>query len=282
MRPLATVPKSCHRNPSWSLPVLVTHTSRNPRFCGVLNVKLLLHKQSWILRTLIARENGVLFYTDAVQAVGHLPISVKDVGIDMLSLSAHKLNGPKGVGALYIRKGVRIESLLHGGAQGRKKRAGTENVSGIVGLGVAIELMCNEMNSEMGKVAKLRDKLIHDILKKIPYSKLNGHPEHRLPGNVNISFSYIEGESLILMLEHAGFLVSSGSACTSGSLDPSHVLLATGLSHMDVHGSLRVTIGKYNTDNDIRLLAEKLPQIVQKLRDMSPLYDPSMLRVDSL
>jgi len=231
---------------------------------------------------LIARENGVLFYTDAVQAVGHLPISVKDVGIDMLSLSAHKLNGPKGVGALYIRKGVRIESLLHGGAQGRKKRAGTENVSGIVGLGVAIELMCNEMNSEMGKVAKLRDKLIHDILKKIPYSKLNGHPEHRLPGNVNISFSYIEGESLILMLEHAGFLVSSGSACTSGSLDPSHVLLATGLSHMDVHGSLRVTIGKYNTDNDIRLLAEKLPQIVQKLRDMSPLYDPSMLRVDSL
>jgi len=230
----------------------------------------------------VARENGVLFHTDAVQAVGHLPISVKDMGIDMLSLSAHKLNGPKGVGALYIRKGVRIESLLHGGAQERKKRAGTENVPGIVGLGVAIELMCNEMSSEMSKVSKLRDKLIHDILSKIPYSKLNGHPKHRLPGNVNISFRYIEGESIILMLEHAGFLVSSGSACTSGSLDPSHVLLATGLSHMDAHGSLRVTIGKYNTDNDIRLLMEKLPQIVQKLRDISPLYDASMLRVDSL
>ena len=229
---------------------------------------------------LVAKENGVLFHTDAVQAVGHVPISVRDMNIDMLSLSAHKIHGPKGVGALYIRKGIKIGPILHGGAQERNMRAGTENVPGIVGLGAAIDLAHDDVKEKIDKITKMRDMLIANILEAIPYTKLNGHPKNRLPGNVNISFSYIEGESLILLLNNEGIYVSSGSACTSGSLDPSHVLLATGLSHMEAHGSLRITIGRYNLDEDAKFLMKKLPPIIQRLRDMSPLYDSSMQRIE--
>ena len=221
----------------------------------------------------LAKEKGIYFHTDAVQAVGHVKIDVKDMNIDMLSLSGHKLGAPKGIGALYIRKGVKINSFIHGGAQERNKRAGTENIPGIVGLGKAIELAMNEMDSEVARLTALRDKLIKGILESIPYSRLNGHPVDRLPGNCNISFEFIEGESMLLFLDMKGICASSGSACTSGSLDPSHVLLAIGLPHEKAHGSLRITLGINNTEEEVDYLIKELPPIVERLRNMSPLYE---------
>lgn len=220
----------------------------------------------------VCREKGVFFHTDAVQAVGHIKIDVKDMNIDMLSLSAHKFHGPKGVGALYVRKGIVVPPLLHGGAQERRKRAGTENVAGIVGLGKAIEIACSDIDGTAGRIAKLRDKLIAGIPAAIPEVKLNGHPTERLPGNVNFSIKYIEGESILLMLDLNGIAASSGSACTSGSLDPSHVLLAMGLPHEIAHGSVRLTLSDDTTEEDVDYVLEVLPDIVAKLRRMSPLY----------
>ena len=220
----------------------------------------------------VCREKGVLFHTDAVQAVGHVAIDVKAMNIDLLSLSAHKLHGPKGVGALYIRKGIVVPPLLHGGAQERRKRAGTENVAGIVGLGKAIEIACSDIEGTSKRICYLRDKLINGIEASIPEVKLNGHRTERLPGNVNFSIKYIEGESILLMLDINGIAASSGSACTSGSLDPSHVLLAMGMPHETAHGSLRLTLGDDTTEDDIDYVLEVLPEIVVKLRKMSPLY----------
>ncbi len=220
----------------------------------------------------VCREKGVIFHTDAVQAVGHVPIDVKAMNIDMLSLSAHKLHGPKGVGALYVRKGIVCPALIVGGAQERNRRAGTENVPGIVGLGKAIECACSEMDANAKKMSALRDRLISGITGLIPEVKLNGHPVERLPNNVNFSIKYIEGESILLMLDLNGIAASSGSACTSGSLDPSHVLLAMGLSHEIAHGSLRLTLSDETTDEDIDYVLEVLPHIVERLRTMSPLY----------
>lgn len=220
----------------------------------------------------VCREKGVFFHTDAVQAVGHLAIDVKAMNIDLLSLSAHKLHGPKGVGALYIRKGIVVPPLLHGGAQERRKRAGTENVAGIVGLGKAIEIACSDIEGTAKRMCYLRDKLINGIEVSIPEVKLNGHRTERLPGNVNFSIKYIEGESILLMLDINGIAASSGSACTSGSLDPSHVLLAMGMPHETAHGSLRLTLGDDTTEDDIDYVLEVLPEIVVKLRKMSPLY----------
>lgn len=217
----------------------------------------------------IAHEKNVYFHTDAVQAVGNVPIDVKKLDVDLLSLSAHKIYGPKGVGALYIKKGVKIHSLIQGGTQERNRRAGTENVPGIVGLGEAIELITKNLDSHINKLKFLRDKLINGILEKIPYARLNGHPTKRLPGNVNVSFEFIDGESLILNLDMAGICASSGSACTSGSLEPSHVLLAIGLPRELARGSLRLTIGKDNTEEDIDKVLEVLPQIVKRLRSIS-------------
>lgn len=221
----------------------------------------------------LARKHGILFHTDAVQAVGAIPVHVAEQNIDMLSLSAHKLYGPKGTGALYIRKGVQIRSLIHGGAQERNRRAGTENVPGIVGLGSAIELKVREMDAEAARLRRLSRIIKDGVLGSVPHTRLNGDWEKRLPGNVNISFEFIEGESLLLMLDMKGISASSGSACTSGSLDPSHVLLAIGLPHEKAHGSLRVSLGKDNTEEDARLLLEVLPPIVERLREMSPLYE---------
>ena len=221
----------------------------------------------------IARERGIYFHTDAVQAVGHVKIDVQEMNIDLLSLSGHKLCGPKGIGAIYIRKGVNIKPLIHGGAQEKRRRAGTENIAGIVGLGKAIELAEKEMEENTKKLISLRDKLIHGILEKIPYSKLNGHPTDRLPGNCNVSFEFIEGESMLLLLDSKGIAASSGSACTSGSLDPSHVLLAIGLPHEKAHGSLRLTLEHYNTEEEVDKVLEELPDIVSRLREMSPLYE---------
>jgi len=221
----------------------------------------------------IAKEKGIIFHTDAVQAVGHIPINVKEMNIDLLSLSAHKFYGPKGIGALYIKKGIKIKPLIHGGAQERNRRAGTENVPGIVGMGKAIELVTNEMENEMKRLTYLRDKLIDGILNSIPNSRLNGDRKKRLPGNVNISFEFIEGESILLMLDMKGICASSGSACTSGSLDPSHVLLSIGLPHEKAHGSLRLTLGMFNTEEDVDYIVKELPPIVSRLRDMSPLYE---------
>ena len=220
----------------------------------------------------VCREKGVFFHTDAVQAVGHVAIDVKAMNIDLLSLSAHKLHGPKGVGALYIRKGIVVPPLLHGGAQERRKRAGTENVAGIVGLGKAIEIACSDIEGISKRMCYLRDKLINGIEASIPEVKLNGHRTERLPGNVNFSIKYIEGESILLMLDINGIAASSGSACTSGSLDPSHVLLAMGMPHETAHGSLRLTLGDDTTEDDIDYVLEVLPEIVVKLRKMSPLY----------
>lgn len=220
----------------------------------------------------VCREKGVFFHTDAVQAVGHVAIDVKAMNIDLLSLSAHKLHGPKGVGALYIRKGIVVPPLLHGGAQERRKRAGTENVAGIVGLGKAIEIACSDIEGTAKRMCYLRDKLINGIEASIPEVKLNGHRTERLPGNVNFSIKYIEGESILLMLDINGIAASSGSACTSGSLDPSHVLLAMGMPHETAHGSLRLTLGDDTTEDDIDYVLEVLPEIVVKLRKMSPLY----------
>lgn len=225
----------------------------------------------------IAREKGIIFHTDAVQAVGHIDIDVKEQNIDMLSMSAHKVYGPKGIGALYIRNGVKIEQYMHGGAQENRKRAGTENVAGIVAFGKACEMADLELEQESKRLTKLSDKLIDGILNKIEYSKLNGHRTKRLPGNVNIGFEFIEGESVLLMLDFKGIQASSGSACTSGSLDPSHVLLALGLPHEKAHGSLRVTLGLYNTEEEIDTLINELPPIVERLREMSPLYEDMKL-----
>lgn len=221
----------------------------------------------------ICREKGIYFHTDAVQAVGNVPINVKEMNIDLLSLSGHKFYGPKGVGALYIRKGVKINPLIHGGAQERRRRAGTENVPGIVGLGKAIELANESLDSHIERLTTLRDKLINGIMEKIPYTRLNGHPTKRLPGNVNVCFRFIEGESVLLLLDEMGVCASSGSACSSGSLDPSHVLLAIGLPHEIAHGSLRLTLGDLTTEEDVDYVLEILPKIVKRLRDMSPLYE---------
>lgn len=221
----------------------------------------------------IAKENNVYFHTDAVQAIGNIPINVNELNIDLLSLSAHKFYGPKGVGALYIRKGVKITTFLHGGAQERGRRASTENIPGIVGLGKAIELATNNIEQYNNKLIELRDRTIEEITKKVPFIKLNGDRYKRLPGNVNISFEFIEGESLLLMLDMKGIAASSGSACTSGSLDPSHVLLAIGLKHEIAHGSLRISFGDENTHQDVDYLMEVLPLIVERLREMSPLYE---------
>ena len=221
----------------------------------------------------IAKEKGVYFHTDAVQAVGHLKIDVKDLNIDLLTMSAHKFYGPKGVGALYIKQGVKIDLLISGGAQERRRRAGTENVAGIVGMGKAIELAYSNLEESNARLIKLRDSLIEKINKNIKYTKLNGHPTKRLPGNVNICFEFIEGESLLLSLDMEGIAGSSGSACTSGSLDPSHVLLSIGLSHEIAHGSLRLSLGDFNTEEEVDYVVEKLVTIVERLRKMSPLYD---------
>jgi cysteine desulfurase len=223
----------------------------------------------------IARKHKVPFHTDAVQAVGNVPIDVKGQNIDLLSLSAHKFYGPKGTGVLYIRKGVKIDNLIHGGGQERKRRAGTENIAGIVGLGKAIELATADIEGHSKKIRALRDRLMQGILAKIPNSRLNGHPEKRLPGNINISFEFIEGESMLLWLDDEGICASTGSACTSGSLEPSHVLLATGLPVEISHGSLRLTLGNVNTEADVDFVLEVLPKVVSRLRDMSPLYQKS-------
>ena len=221
----------------------------------------------------IASEHGILFHTDAVQAFGQVPINVDEYHIDMLSASGHKLNGPKGIGFLYIRKGVKIRSFVHGGAQERKRRAGTENVPGIIGLGTAVERAVRTMSERAEKETELRDYLIKRVMDEIPYTKLNGHPETRLPNNANFSFRFVEGESLLIMLDMKGICGSSGSACTSGSLDPSHVLLAIGLPHEIAHGSLRLTLSEETTKEDIDYVVDSLKEIVGKLREMSPLYE---------
>lgn len=221
----------------------------------------------------IAHEHGILFHTDAVQAYGQLPINVDECHIDMLSASGHKLNGPKGIGFLYIRKGVKIRSLIHGGAQERKRRAGTENVPGIVGFGTAARRAADTREKRVEREVEVRDYLIERVLAEIPYSRLNGHRTDRLPNNANFSFQFIEGESLLIMLDGKGICASSGSACTSGSLDPSHVLLAIGLPHEIAHGSLRLTINEEITKEDIDYVVDNLKQIVERLRNMSPLYE---------
>ncbi len=220
----------------------------------------------------IAHAHGVLMHTDAVQAVGAVEVDVRALGVDMLSLSAHKFYGPKGVGALYVRRGVKLDTYMHGGAQERGRRAGTEYLPGIVGLGKAIELATADITGHAARLTAMRDRLIDGILKEIPYARLNGHRTRRLPGNVNVSIEYIEGEALLLRLDLAGIEGSSGSACTSGSLDPSHVLLAIGLPHEIAHGSLRLTLGDYNTEADVDATLAALPEIVRTLRDMSPMY----------
>ncbi|MEI8330248.1 MAG: cysteine desulfurase NifS [Methanomicrobiales archaeon] len=223
----------------------------------------------------IARKHKVYFHTDAVQAIGSVPIDVKAQNIDLLSLSAHKFYGPKGTGALYIKKGVRIENLIHGGGQERRKRAGTENVSGIVGLGKAIEMVTADIPGHSTQIRAMRDRLIKGVLATIPNARLNGHPEKRLAGNFNMSFEFIEGESMLLWLDEEGICASTGSACTSGSLEPSHVLLATGMPAEISHGSLRLTLGDANSDKDVDVVLDVLPKVVAKLRDMSPLYQKS-------
>ena len=221
----------------------------------------------------IAHEHGILFHTDAVQAFGQVPINVDEYHIDMLSASGHKLNGPKGIGFAYIRKGVKIRSFIHGGAQERKRRAGTENVPGIVGIGTAAARAMRTMKERTDKEIELRDYLIERVMNEIPYTKLNGHREKRLPNNANFCFRFVEGESLLIMLDMKGICGSSGSACTSGSLDPSHVLLAIGLPHEIAHGSLRLTLGEDTTKEDIDYVVDCLKKIVADLRAMSPLYE---------
>ena len=224
----------------------------------------------------IAHENGILFHTDAVQAFGQVPINVDEYNIDMLSASGHKLNGPKGIGFLYIRKGLKLRSFVHGGAQERKRRAGTENVPGIIGIGTATARAMRTMEERTAKETELRDYLIGRIMDEVPYVKLNGHPSKRLPNNANFSFRFIEGESLLIMLDMKGICGSSGSACTSGSLDPSHVLLAIGLPHEIAHGSLRLTLSEETSKEDIDYVVESIKEIVANLRSMSPLYEDFM------
>ncbi len=221
----------------------------------------------------IAHRHGILFHTDAVQAFGQIPIHVDEMNIDMLSASGHKFNGPKGIGFLYIKKGLKLKSFIHGGQQERGRRAGTENVPGIVGIAKACEIAMTEMEERMKKETELRDYLIERILKEIPYTRLNGHSKKRLPNNVNISFQFVEGESILIMLDMAGICASSGSACTSGSVDPSHVLLAIGLPHEIAHGSLRLTIGYENTKEEMDTVVDNLKRIITNLRNMSPLYE---------
>ena len=221
----------------------------------------------------IAKEHGVLFHTDAVQAYAQVPINVDEMHIDMLSASGHKLNGPKGIGFLYIRKGVKIRSFVHGGAQERSRRAGTENIPGIVGLGAAVERAMRIMDTKTRKEIELRDYLIGRLENEIPHCWLNGHRTKRLPNNINFSFLFIEGESMLIMLDMKGICASSGSACTSGSQDPSHVLLALGLKHEEAHGSLRLTLSEESTKEEMDIVAEEVKKIVQRLRDMSPLYE---------
>ena len=221
----------------------------------------------------IAKEKGIYLHTDAVQAVGNVKIDVQKMNIDSLSMSAHKFYGPKGIGALYVRKGIKFNKFINGGHQERNKRAGTENVAGIVGLGKAIEIAYEKLDEHNKKIKELRDYYVEQVKKKIPYIKINGDMEKRLPGNSNISFRFIEGEGLLLNLDLKGIYASSGSACTSGSLDPSHVLLAIGLPHEIAHGSLRISIGKYNTKEEIDYLVNNLVEIVNRLRDMSPLWE---------
>lgn len=221
----------------------------------------------------IAKENGILFHTDAVQAFGHLPINVEEMHIDMLSASAHKLNGPKGVGFLYIRRGLKLRSFLHGGAQERQRRAGTHNVAGIVGMGKAAEIAFGEMEKRSAYVTELRDHLIERVLAEVPYTRLNGDRRNRLPGNASFCFRFIEGESLLILLDQNGICASSGSACTSGALDPSHVLLAIGLPHEIAHGSLRISISEKTTKEEIDFTVDRIKEIVERLRNMSPLYE---------
>lgn len=221
----------------------------------------------------IAKAHGVLFHTDAVQAFAHIPINVDEMNIDMLSASGHKIHGPKGIGIMYIRKGVKIRSFIHGGAQERRRRAGTHNVPGIVGMGKAAELAKANMADNIKKVSELRDYLIKRVLDEIPYTRLNGHETNRLPNNANFCFRFIEGESMLILLDQNGICGSSGSACTSGSLDPSHVLLAIGLPHEIAHGSLRLTLSEQTTKEDIDYTVDKLKGIIERLRSMSPLYE---------
>ena len=221
----------------------------------------------------IAHENGILFHTDAVQAYGHIPINVDEMHVDMLSASGHKFNGPKGVGILYIRKGVKIRSFIHGGAQERNRRAGTSNVPSIVGLGKAAQIAGENMAERVKQETEIRDHLIERVLSEIPYTRLNGHPTDRLPNNANFCFRFIEGESLLILLDQLGVCASSGSACTSGSLDPSHVLLALGLPHEIAHGSLRLTLGADTTKEQIDTTVDAIKEIVAHLRSMSPLYE---------
>ncbi len=221
----------------------------------------------------ICRKKGVYFHTDAVQATGAVEIDVEKMNIDLLSMSAHKFHGPKGVGALYIRKGVKIENLIHGGAQESGRRATTENVAGIIGMAQALSEACENMEEKTKKLVEMRDYIIDTVLREIPYTRLNGHREKRLPNNTSFCFRYIEGESLLLSLDMMGFVVSSGSACTSGSLDPSHVLLGIGLPHEIAHGSLRASLSEFTTKEEIDAFLKALPPIVKRLRDMSPLYE---------
>lgn len=219
----------------------------------------------------IAHQYGAIFHTDAVQAVGKIPIDVADLGVDLLSASAHKLHGPKGIGCLYIRKGIRVQNRSIGGGQERKRRGGTENVPGIIGFGKAAELALGRMGRDQEKLEGLAEKLITGIIDKVPNAYLTGHPIQRIPGHVSISFDYVEGESIILMLDYVGIMASSGSACTSGSLEPSHVLLAMGYKHEEAHGSLRMTLGRDNTEADVDYVLEMLPPVIQRLRELSPI-----------
>lgn len=221
----------------------------------------------------VSRKHGILFHTDAVQAFGQMPVDVEELQVDLLSASGHKLNGPKGIGFLYIRSGLKLGALLHGGAQERNRRAGTENVPGIVGLEAAVARALRLMEEKTERETGLRDYLIRRIEREIPYCRLNGHRTKRLPGNVNFSFSFVEGESVLIMLDMKGVCASSGSACTSGALDPSHVLLALGLTHEEAHGSLRMTLSEENTEEELDYVVESLKEILRKLRDMSPLYE---------
>ena len=221
----------------------------------------------------LAKKNGILFHTDAVQAYGHIPLDVDALNIDLMSVSGHKFHGPKGIGFLYIRKGVRLGAFIHGGAQERARRAGTHNTPGIVGLGTAAALAAAQMKENIEKETKLRDYLIKRVLEEIPYSRLNGHRVNRLPNNANFCFRFIEGESLLILLDQKGICASSGSACTSGSLDPSHVLLAIGLPHEIAHGSLRLTLSEETTQEEIDVTGEAIKNIVERLRAMSPLYE---------
>lgn len=223
----------------------------------------------------IAKEHNIVFHTDAVQAAGNIPVDVKELEVDLMSMSSHKIYGPKGVGALYIKTGTKLHNFVHGGAQERRRRAGTENIPAIVGYGKAAELAKANMDNHISTLTRLRNRLMNEILERIPNTRVNGSVENRLPGNINFSFEFIEGEGILLLLDMLGIAASSGSACTSGSLDPSHVLMAIGLPHEIAHGSLRLTVGDFTTEDDIDYIVENLPGVIERLRSMSPLYNES-------